>query len=101
MDVAFEDPQTNCSLDALGKALLLPSSIDGVYARTAVFEDVVMRLAAFISSQSLALHRIHKRGIVSIDAPSKAAVCGLVSRRSSGRSVSQNSVTSASPEAGG
>ena len=49
MNVAFDDPQTNCSLDALGKALLLPSSVDGVYARTAVFEDVVMRLAAFIS----------------------------------------------------
>ena len=49
MDVAFEDPQTNRSLDALGKALLLPSSIDGVYARTAVFEGVVMHLAAFIS----------------------------------------------------
>jgi seryl-tRNA synthetase len=50
MNIAFEDPQPNCSLDALGKALLLPSSVDGVYARTAVFEDVVMRLAAFISN---------------------------------------------------
>ena len=49
MNVAFEDPQTNRSLDALAEALLLPSGIDGVYARTAVFEDVVTRLAAFIS----------------------------------------------------
>jgi seryl-tRNA synthetase len=52
MNVAFKDPQTNRSLDALAEALLLPSGIDGVYARTAVFEDVVTRLAAFIS-----LHR--------------------------------------------
>ena len=50
MDVAFEDPQTNRWLDSRGNALLVPSSIDGVYARTAVFEDVVMRLAAVISS---------------------------------------------------
>jgi seryl-tRNA synthetase len=51
MNVAFEDPPTNRSLDALGKALFLPSSIDGVYARTADFEDVVMRLADLISRQ--------------------------------------------------
>ena len=50
MNVAFKDPQTNRSLDALAEALLLPSGIEGVYARTAVFEDVVTRLAAFISS---------------------------------------------------
>jgi seryl-tRNA synthetase len=49
MNVAFKDPQTNRSLDALAEALLLPSGIEGVYARTAVFEDVVTRLAAFIS----------------------------------------------------
>ena len=49
MNVAFKDPQTNRSLDALAEALLLPSGIDGVYARTAIFEDVVTRLAAFIS----------------------------------------------------
>ena len=49
MNVAFKDPQTGRSLDALAEALLLPSGIEGVYARTAVFEDVVTRLAAFIS----------------------------------------------------
>ena len=49
MNVAFKDPQTNRSLDALAEALLLPSGIEGVYARTAIFEDVVTRLAAFIS----------------------------------------------------
>ena len=49
MNVAFKDPQTNRSLDALAEAPLLPSGIEGVYARTAVFEDVVTRLAAFIS----------------------------------------------------
>ena len=49
MNVAFKDTQTNRSLDALADALLLPSGIDGVYARTAVFEDMVTRLATFIS----------------------------------------------------
>jgi seryl-tRNA synthetase len=49
MNVPFKNPQTNSSLDALAEALLLPSGIDGVYARTAVFEDVVTRLATFIS----------------------------------------------------
>jgi seryl-tRNA synthetase len=49
MNVAFKDPQTNRSFDALAEALLLPSGIDGIYARTAVFENVVTRLAAFIS----------------------------------------------------
>jgi seryl-tRNA synthetase len=50
MNVAFKGPQKPTrSLDALAEALLLPSGIDGVYARTAVFEDVVNGLAAFIS----------------------------------------------------
>jgi seryl-tRNA synthetase len=49
MNVAFKDPQTNHSLDALAEALLLPSGIDGIYARTAAFEDMVTRLAIFIS----------------------------------------------------
>jgi seryl-tRNA synthetase len=49
MNVAFKDPQTDRSLDALAEALLLPSGIDGVYARTAAFEDIVTRLATFIS----------------------------------------------------
>jgi seryl-tRNA synthetase len=51
VDIAFEDPQTNRSLDALGKALFFPSSVDGVYARTAAFEDIVTRLADLISRQ--------------------------------------------------
>ncbi len=49
MNVAFKDPQTNHSLDALAEELLLPSGIDGVYARTAAFEDIVTRLTGFIS----------------------------------------------------
>jgi seryl-tRNA synthetase len=50
MNVAFKQPNSgDRSLDALAEALLLPSGIDGVYARTAVFEDVVNGLAAFIS----------------------------------------------------
>jgi seryl-tRNA synthetase len=49
MNVAFKDPQTSHSLDALAEELLLPSGIDGVYARTAAFEDIVTRLGIFIS----------------------------------------------------
>jgi seryl-tRNA synthetase len=50
MNVAFKEPKPQArSLDALAEALLLPSGIDGVYARTAAFEDVVNGLASFIS----------------------------------------------------
>jgi hypothetical protein len=48
MNLAFKEPKTR-SLDAIAEALLLPSGIDGIYARTAVFEDVVNALAALIS----------------------------------------------------
>ncbi len=49
MNVAFKGPQpSGRSLDALADALLLPSGIDGVYARTAAFETVVDGLAALI-----------------------------------------------------
>ena len=49
MNVAFKPNTADRSLDALAEALLLPSGIDGVYARTAPFEDVIDRLAALIS----------------------------------------------------
>src|ERR1700721_1932288 len=50
MNVAFKGPQPSTrSLDALAEELLLPSGIDGVYARTAAFEDIVNSLTAFIS----------------------------------------------------
>jgi seryl-tRNA synthetase len=52
MNLAFKEPKTSTrSLDAIAEALLLPSGIDGIYARTAVYEDVVNGLAAFISRQ--------------------------------------------------
>ena len=52
MNLAFKEPETSTrSLDAIAEALLLPSGIDGIYARTAVYEDVVNGLAAFISRQ--------------------------------------------------
>ena len=35
-------------VDAIAEALLLPSGIDGIYARTAVYEDVVNGLASAI-----------------------------------------------------
>ena len=37
------------SLDSIAEALLLPTGIDGVYARTAAFEQVVDGLGALIS----------------------------------------------------
>jgi len=52
MNLAFKEPKTSTrSLDAIAEALLLPSGIDGIYARTAVYEDIVNALAAFISRQ--------------------------------------------------
>jgi seryl-tRNA synthetase len=51
MNVAFKKPvQPVHSLDSIAEALLLPSGIDGVYARTAIFEKVVDGLGALISS---------------------------------------------------
>ncbi len=50
MNVAFKErAMSTRSLDAIAEALLLPSGIDGIYARTAAFEDVVNGLAALIS----------------------------------------------------
>ncbi len=52
MNVAFKQPKRPPrALDAIAEALLLSSGIDGVYARTAVFEDVVAGLTALISRQ--------------------------------------------------
>ncbi len=42
MNVAFKKPAAPArSLDSIAEALLLPTGIDGVYARTAIFEQVV------------------------------------------------------------
>ena len=50
MNVAFKQPPTSArTLDSIAEALLLPSGIDGVYARTAVFEQVVNGLTDLIS----------------------------------------------------
>jgi len=50
MNVAFkESPGSTRTLDAIAEALLLPSGIDGIYARTAAFEDVVSGLGLLIS----------------------------------------------------
>jgi seryl-tRNA synthetase len=50
VNVAFKkpEPQTR-SLNAITETLLLPSDIDGVYARTGIFENVVDGLTALIS----------------------------------------------------
>src|ERR1700729_4370206 len=50
MNVAFQDATRQArSLDSIADALLLPSGIDGVYARTAKFECAVNGLSALIS----------------------------------------------------
>jgi seryl-tRNA synthetase len=49
MNVAFKTEPAARSLDAIAEALLLPSGIDGIYARTGAFEDVVDAVAALIS----------------------------------------------------
>jgi seryl-tRNA synthetase len=50
MNVAFKKPARSArSLDAIADALLLPTGIDGIYARTDAFEQVINRLSALIS----------------------------------------------------
>jgi seryl-tRNA synthetase len=50
MNVAFKEPKPALhALDAIAETLLLPSGIDGVYARTGAFENVVDAIAALIS----------------------------------------------------
>jgi seryl-tRNA synthetase len=50
MDAAFKEPTRPAhSLDSIAEALLLPSGIDGVYARTALFEQVANGVSAQIS----------------------------------------------------
>jgi len=50
MNLAFKQPVGHShSLDSIAEALLLPSGIDGVYARTAIFEQVVDGLTSLIS----------------------------------------------------
>src|SRR5271168_4095503 len=50
MNVAFKQPVRPIrSLDSIAEALLLPTGIDGVYARTEIFEEAVDRLGALIS----------------------------------------------------
>src|SRR6202166_4003969 len=50
MNVAFKEPDRPVrSLDSIAEALLLPTGIDGVYARTAIFEQAVDGLTALIS----------------------------------------------------
>jgi seryl-tRNA synthetase len=50
MNVAFKEPARPArSLDSIAEALLLPTGIDGVYARTAIFEQVVNGLGTLIS----------------------------------------------------
>src|SRR5271156_4727932 len=50
MTVTFKQPANSTrTLDSIAEALLLPSGIDGVYARTATFEQVVNGLTDLIS----------------------------------------------------
>src|SRR5579863_7248856 len=53
MNIALRNPAVEPAdpLDPLAKALFAPMGVDGVYARTALYEDMIERLAAFISRQ--------------------------------------------------
>jgi seryl-tRNA synthetase len=54
MNVTFKPPtETAHTLDSIAEELLLPSGIDGIYARTAVFEHVVAGLTDLISEYRL------------------------------------------------
>jgi len=48
VNVAFKKPPLR-SLDGITETLLLPSGVDGIYTRTAAFEDVVAAMTALIS----------------------------------------------------
>ena len=51
MNVAFKEAAKGpVALDSIAEALLLPTGIDGVYARTAIFEEVVNGLTDLISA---------------------------------------------------
>jgi len=50
MNVAFKKPERPIrSLDSIAEALLLPTGIDGLYARTALYENIVDGLSALIT----------------------------------------------------
>jgi len=50
MNVAFKKPKTaTASFDPFAEGLLLPSGIDGVYARSGAFEEIVDAIAALVS----------------------------------------------------
>jgi seryl-tRNA synthetase len=50
MNVAFKKPERPVrSLDSIAEALLLPTGIDGLYARTALYEKIVENLSALIT----------------------------------------------------
>src|ERR1700691_4429383 len=50
MNVAFKKPARSArSLDSIADALLLPTGIDGIYARTDTFEHIVNGLSNLIS----------------------------------------------------
>ena len=53
MNIALRNPAAEPAdpLDPLFEALFAPMGVDGVYARTALYEDMIERLAAFISRQ--------------------------------------------------
>jgi seryl-tRNA synthetase len=50
MNIAFKSPVEQCDLlESISRALLRPMGIEGIYARTAIYEQVVEALAGLVS----------------------------------------------------
>ncbi len=81
--------ESNNSLDALAAALFRPMGVDGVYARTPLYEEVIDRLTAFISRHResgteilrfppvMSRHQLEKSGYLKSFPNLLACVCAL------------------------
>src|SRR6201987_2985746 len=86
-------------LESLGTTLFRPMGSDGVYARTALYEDVIERLAAFISRQRdpraeilrfppvMSRHQLEKSGYLKSFPNLLGCVCALHGSESAIRSA--------------
>lgn len=97
--------QTFDPLESLGLTLFRPMGSDGVYARTALYEDVVDRLAAFISRQRdrqaeilrfppvMSRHQLEKSGYLKSFPNLLGCVCALHGSEAAIRSAADSHET--------
>src|SRR5258707_15875725 len=81
--------ESNDSLDSMAAALFRPMGVDGVYARTPLYEEVIERLNAFISRHRepateilrfppvMSRHQLEKSGYLKSFPNLLACVCAL------------------------